>query len=154
MTEIQAFRIQKSSYNSKEFWEGTLQNSSRWNKAGTKVIYTSCNLSLATLELVVRGIKPKMLRMYSYFVFTLDPKLILEIEADQLSSNQNKRGGEEETMDVSGQWIHEDKSPVLKVPTVITPGESNYLLNPIHADYKQVKVKGPFSLDVDKRLVA
>jgi len=40
------------------------------------------------------------------------------------------------------------------VPSVITPDERNYLLNPDHPDFTQVTVQPPEPFPYDERLIA
>jgi hypothetical protein len=43
-------------------------------------------------------------------------------------------------------------SAVLKVPSVIIPGEFNYLLDPEHADFRLIKPTPPEPFSFDPRL--
>lgn len=42
---------------------------------------------------------------------------------------------------------------MLEVPSVIVPGESNYLLNPGHPDFEKVVIGEPEGFGFDPRLV-
>lgn len=46
-------------------------------------------------------------------------------------------------------WARGLRSAVLRVPSAVVPGEFNYLLNPAHPDFQQVKIgkAEPFSFD-------
>jgi RES domain-containing protein len=50
------------------------------------------------------------------------------------------------------QFIQNKQNLFLKVPSVIVPEESNVLLNPLHKDYKKVKIIASELLELDKRL--
>jgi len=39
------------------------------------------------------------------------------------------------------------------VPSAVVPAESNYLLNPLHPDFKRVKVGKPATVKTDLRLI-
>ena len=41
---------------------------------------------------------------------------------------------------------------VLKVPSVVVPGDFNYLLNPAHAEFYKVKIKSVEPFNFDERL--
>jgi hypothetical protein len=43
-------------------------------------------------------------------------------------------------------------SAALQVPSVIIPGEFNYLLNPEHAEFRLVKAESPTAFSFDPRL--
>ncbi|HYN78480.1 MAG TPA: RES family NAD+ phosphorylase [Lamprocystis sp. (in: g-proteobacteria)] len=53
-----------------------------------------------------------------------------------------------------GRWIAESVSVGLSVPSAVTPGEHNILLNPAHPGYAAAVVVGaPQTLRLDRRLV-
>jgi RES domain-containing protein len=43
---------------------------------------------------------------------------------------------------------------VLALPSVIIPGELNYLLNPAHPDFKRITVGKPEKFNFDPRLIS
>ena len=56
------------------------------------------------------------------------------------------------TEDAGNRWLDENKTLLLKVPSVIVPLEYNYILNPQHGDMKLVKVVGVEPFTIDERL--
>ena len=50
-------------------------------------------------------------------------------------------------------WISGGASVVLSVPSAIVDDESNYLLNPEHADFHRLKINTAKPFDLDARLV-
>jgi len=44
------------------------------------------------------------------------------------------------------------KSAVLGVPSAVTPGEMNYLLDPRHPDYRRIEIGVPKRFSPDPRL--
>jgi RES domain-containing protein len=57
------------------------------------------------------------------------------------------------TRDIGTKWVGEGRSPVLAVPSVVVPGELNYLLNPAHPDFFKIKIGKPKAIDWDPRLI-
>jgi RES domain-containing protein len=51
-----------------------------------------------------------------------------------------------------GDWLERGQSAVLKVPSAIVIEEWNYLLNPLHADFKRLKFSLPSPFSFDRRL--
>lgn len=52
-------------------------------------------------------------------------------------------------------WLKEKRTPVLKVPSVITEGrENNILLNPLHPQFPLIRVSEPEPIHWDLRLFA
>ncbi len=44
------------------------------------------------------------------------------------------------------------RTAVLRVPSAIIPQDYNYLLNPAHPDFAQIKIGTPETFDLDTRL--
>ena len=54
---------------------------------------------------------------------------------------------------IGDRWLESARSAVLRVPSVVVPAESNYLLNPHHADFDRIEIAAPEVLRVDPRLI-
>jgi RES domain-containing protein len=50
--------------------------------------------------------------------------------------------------------VREARSAVLALPSVIIPGESNYLLNPAHPDFRKISIGKPEPFAFDPRLLS
>ena len=42
---------------------------------------------------------------------------------------------------------------VLAVPSAVVPAETNYLLNPLHPDFRRIKTGRPQKIETDPRLL-
>lgn len=53
------------------------------------------------------------------------------------------------TQAIGDKWLAERETAILKVPSAIIDLEYNYLLNPAHPDFRQIKVAAikPFTFD-------
>jgi RES domain-containing protein len=56
------------------------------------------------------------------------------------------------TREFGSRWVMQARSPVLRVPSIVVDGEFNYVLNPRHADFRQLKIGAPVSFSFDARL--
>ncbi len=56
------------------------------------------------------------------------------------------------TQSIGDAWITAAKTPVLRVPSAIIPGDSNYLLNPSHKDFLKIKLIKTIPFDFDSRI--
>jgi RES domain-containing protein len=56
------------------------------------------------------------------------------------------------TRDFGSHWVMQARSPVLRVPSIVVDGEFNYLLNPRHADFGQLKIGASMPFSFDPRL--
>jgi len=56
------------------------------------------------------------------------------------------------TREFGTQWVRQARSTVLQVPSIVVDGEFNYVLNPRHGDFGQLKIGAPVSFSFDPRL--
>jgi RES domain-containing protein len=54
---------------------------------------------------------------------------------------------------IGSEWVERGQTVMLSVPSVVIPGESNYLLNPKHRDFTKVKWSAPVPFRWDQRLL-
>ena len=47
------------------------------------------------------------------------------------------------TKQLGDAWVRESRSAVLVAPSVIIPDEVNYMLNPAHADFREITTGNP-----------
>ena len=129
---------------------GAELNGGRWNGKGTAMIYTSASRALCMVEIMVHipaGIIPK--DFYLVSISIPDDINIFTIELKDLPENWNRNPIPGSTQKIGNDFIAARKAMVLKVPSAIVKDEWNYLINPLHQDFKAVKIitAEPFSLD-------
>lgn len=56
------------------------------------------------------------------------------------------------TQSLGDAWVRAAKTAVLKVPSAIIPGDSNYLLNPSHKDFLKIKLLKTIPFEFDSRI--
>jgi RES domain-containing protein len=54
---------------------------------------------------------------------------------------------------IGDEWVARATSPVLRVPSTLVPGESNFLLNPRHAGFLKLQFSEPLPFHFDPRLI-
>lgn len=136
--------------------EGARLYGGRWNSPGVAMVYAAQSLSLAQLELLVHLEAEDVLRGYwRYFALKVSPQAILECEIwTDLPEDYAAWPAPASTRAIGDRWIAESVSVGLSVPSAITPGERNLLLNPAHPGYAASIVVGdPKELILDRRLV-
>jgi RES domain-containing protein len=47
------------------------------------------------------------------------------------------------TREFGTQWVMQARTPVMRVPGIVVDGEFNYILNPRHANFGQLKIGAP-----------
>jgi RES domain-containing protein len=53
---------------------------------------------------------------------------------------------------IGTRWLRDGNAGVLRVPSVVIPRESNYLLKPMHPRFDEIEVSAPLGFEFDLRL--
>lgn len=56
------------------------------------------------------------------------------------------------TQKFGDSFVNENKYCILKIPSVITKGDYNFLINPKHRDFKKIKITSGEKFPFDKRI--
>ena len=149
---MRVWRLTSSRYPSPD-GEGARSYPGRWNLPGIAVVYTSATLSLAVLETLVHvdsDLLPDDLVTLSAGI--PDGLAIEMIKDTQLPANWREYPAPEALQVIGAQWVQKGQTAILSVPSAVTPGERNYLLNPAHADFAKIKWSRPSPFKWDLRL--
>jgi RES domain-containing protein len=121
----------------------------RWNSPGRAIVYTAESVALAVLENLVNMSRVDFPTGYVITgVWIPDHVTILPEPHVRRSSGLHGAGSRA----LGDFWIESSLSAVMRVPSVVAPGASNYLLNPAHVDFRQLVVKRPMLFEFDPRL--
>ncbi len=150
------YRIEREKY-LKTTLSGTgasISKGFRWNSINTKLVYTAESRALAMLEVSVHLDLSEDLPTDRYFVeIEIPDKIIIqEVKIEDLPEDWNSKPPTLTTQTIGDDFVTQNESAVLKVPSSIVPQEYNYLINPNHPDAKKLKVIKKISLNFDSRL--
>jgi RES domain-containing protein len=84
---------------------------------------------------------------------TFDEALVLRLDRQRLPKDWRSSPALPELALVGDAWLKDGTSAVLEVPNAIIPAESNYLLNPRHADAAAITIGRPQPFEFDLRLL-
>lgn len=152
---IRAYRICQERYAATAFdGEGARQFGGRWNNKGTPVVYLAGSVALAQLEMLVHLDADSVL-MQRYVIIPVDmpEALILEASATVIPHEWDSAASKRRTTEAGDAWIRSKTSAALKVPSAIVPIEFNFIANPLHPDFKHLKIGDTMSLRFDSRLM-
>src|SRR5690606_6565621 len=121
--------------------EGAATHGGRWNPKGIPAVYTAASRSLAALELLVHlGSSDLLQREFAFIPTAFDEKLVEGIEPDALPPDWSAEPLPRSTQAIGRNWLLDGVRPVLRVPSVVIAGEWNYVFNPRHARFGQIRV--------------
>lgn len=151
---IPAFRLCKTKFVGTAFsGEGARLNGGRWNSPGVSMVYASSSLSLATLEVLVHLENPEAFaRLFSWVEVGIPEGSIGLMEENGLPKGWCDAETNISSRSSGDAWVRSQRSAVLAVPSVVTPGEWNYLLNPTHPGFSKIKIGPVKAFQPDPRL--
>jgi RES domain-containing protein len=150
---IRVWRITTSKYARSAFsGEGARLYGGRWNHKGVTMVYTAQSQALAMLEMLVQD-EPLRAR-YALIPADIPANLAIErITAADLSRNWRSAESLENLRTRGTQWAKENRSVALAVPSAVVPAEMNFLLNPLHPDFKRIRIGKSMPLVTDLRML-
>lgn len=125
----------------------------RWNSPGTPMVYCCSSIALAVLETLTylrTGSLP-----FDRFLVRIDITDATWQKREQLSvpAGWDAVPAGITSRKAGDAWVSSGRSPLLVVPSVIVPDESNILINPLHADARAITAKTMKKWIYDPRLV-
>ena len=145
------YRITNETYKNDISGNGAALYGSRWNSKGTPLLYTSQFISLSILESLVHLRKIEIPpTQYLLQIEFPDENEIAKISYKKIKKNWHKEL--EYTQWLGDQFLQNNRNLTLQVPSAIVLQENNFLLNPLHPDFKKVKITASELLELDKRL--
>ncbi len=151
---IHAWRVVKRKYMTAAFdGTGARLAGGRWNSPGVSLVYTSSSLALALLELLVHLKSSDLLVAYSAVPLSFPEELLEAIDPPHLPADWQVSPIPPAIQQLGDDWVHQGRSAVLRVPSVILPIEPNYLLNPEHPRFTEIALGTAIDMPIDPRLL-
>ncbi len=150
---MEAYRLSREKYASALSGKGGALKGARWNGIGVEVIYTASNRSLATAEVAVHLTLATIPDDYVILTIYLPDNISAQklIEAD-LPPDWNTFPHPAATQAIGDKFIAENKYCVLNIPSAVTKGDSNLLINPHHSEFSKIKIIETEKFPFDERI--
>lgn len=147
---MEVFRLSKEAFAHSLSGIGAALKGARWNSVGIEVVYTAANRSLAMAEVAVHfsvAMAPPKYQMATIHV--PDDIAMTGIHTMDLPPDWSMFPHSETTKRFGDNFILENRYCLLKVPSAVTKGDFNYLLNPRHPDFTRIRIveTSPFVFD-------
>ena len=126
--------------------EGARLVGGRWNSPGRPVVYASESLALCLAECLVH-VTVALPRNYVAFKISVPDALVEERDIKSLKSRWER--DLMYTRAIGDEWLKEERSLALIVPSAVLPESRNVLLNPQHPRASRLRVvsQQPFTFD-------
>ena len=151
---MEVFRLVREQFAQTLSGKGAAINGARWNSQGVEMIYTAINRSLAMAEVAVHFSIATMPK--NYMMVTIDIPDDIEIKtlnAEHLPANWNQFPHPTTTQKIGNLFITENTNCCLKVPSVVTQGDFNILINPQHEEFARVRIINIEQFPFDQRMI-
>ena len=123
----------------------------RWNNTGVPALYTTENISLAVLEILVRTDKQNIpLHHYLLKITIPDSENPVVIPTNKLTPGW--KDDLQLTQWFGTEFIKAGGALLLKVPSAIVDEEHNFIINPAHPHFKNIKLSYAKKFEFDNRL--
>ena len=132
--------------------EGARLYGGRWNRKGVALVYTAGTQSLAMLEMLVQD-EPLRARYVTIEARIPKGTTIDRIKIEDLPPDWRDIAAREKLQAIGSEWARKRSAAVLAVPSAVIPVETNYLLNPLHAEFRRIRIGAPQKFETDLRLI-
>ncbi len=133
--------------------DGAARWGGRWNPKGVRCVYASESAALAVLEVLVHMEKHHFGNRHVLFELEVPDSLAVEsVALDDLPEDWRRTPAPIALHRIGRAWVERGASALLRVPSALTPGERNVLINPLHRDFTEIVIHDPVPYQFDGRL--
>lgn len=149
---MEVFRLSREKFSSLS-GKGAAMIGARWNSIGVELIYCASNRSLAMAEVAVHFTLATLPSDYVMMtIFIPDDLLIKKLDTSDLPLEWNTFPHSKSTQAIGDLFVAENQYCLLLVPSVVTQGDYNILINPNHPDFSKIKIIKTEKFPFDKRI--
>jgi len=134
--------------------EGAELYGGRWSPPGIRLAYGAESRALAVVEVLVNADEPDRLFSVKWVLVPAEIPAELIEKPSRFPDSWRQYPHPPATQAFGGAWARTARSPVLRVPSAVVPGEFNYLLNPGHPLFPRITIGRPEPFAFDPRLKA
>ena len=117
------------------------------------MIYTADSLALAALETIVHLPNINLLKkIFFHIPVEFDTNLTISLNPTDLPEDGDRFPPPDSTQTIGTEWALNEKSVILKVPSTVIRQEFNYLINPVHTDFKKLSIGNSRRFVFDPRI--
>ena len=150
---MEVFRLVREKFSDTLSGKGAALRGARWNSTGVELIYTASNRSLAMAEVAVHIDILTLSDDYQMVtIYIPDDISLKKLTLTDLPEDWNTFPNPPSTQIIGDKFVSENRYCVLMIPSVVTKGDYNLLINPHHTDFGRIKLIGIEKFPVDKRI--
>jgi len=150
---MEAYRLSRKAFASTLSGKGAALKGARWNSIGVELIYTASNRSLAMAEVAVHFSLATLPPDYVMVTLFIPNEIaLLKLNISDLPIGWNSFPHPAGTQHIGDKFISDNRYGVLQIPSAVTQGDYNLLINPNHSDFKKIKIVSEENFPFDTRI--
>lgn len=150
---MEVYRLSREKFAGTLSGKGAAIKGARWNSVGVEIIYTAANRSLAMAEVAVHFTLATLPIDYMMIsIFIPDDISLQKLNVTDLPADWNTFPHPTTTQAIGDKFIFDNKDCVLQIPSAVTQGDYNLLINPNHPDFKRINIIVTEKFPFDKRI--
>ncbi|TAE12767.1 MAG: RES domain-containing protein [Bacteroidetes bacterium] len=150
---MEVFRLSRQAFSGTLSGKGAALKGARWNSAGVEVVYAASNRSLAMAEVAVHLSFTWLPTDYQMLTIYVPPGTsITTVPLAELPRDWNVFPHRPATQAIGDAFIAANKFCILQVPSAVTPGDTNWLMNPYHPEFARIQIIRAEDFRFDNRL--
>ncbi|WP_259015882.1 RES family NAD+ phosphorylase [Emticicia fluvialis] len=151
---MEVYRLSREKHASPLSGKGAAMKGARWNSAGVELIYAAANRSLAMAEVAVHFTWATLPEDYVMISIDIpDDIAIIEVAEAALPANWKDFPHPVSTQKFGDEFVYGNQYCVLRIPSVVTQGDFNLLINPNHKDFNRIEISKIEKFPFDRRLL-
>ena len=150
---MKVYRLSRKKYSEELSGKGAAIVGGRWNSRGTQIIYTAQSRALALAEVAVHLTVATLPDDFVMVEIELpDQMAIAKLDPEDLPKRWNVFPYNLQTQNFGDDFVRTSEKAVLRVPSAVVPGDFNYLINPRHSEFGEIKISKIEDFPMDNRL--
>jgi RES domain-containing protein len=150
---MEVFRLSREKFATVLSGKGAAMMGARWNSIGVELVYCASNRSLAMAEVAVHFTLATLPSDYVMMTIHIpDDISIQKYNLSDLPEDWNAFPHPAITQEIGDGFVSANKYCVLQIPSVVTRGDYNILINPNHPDFSGIKIITTEKFPFDKRI--
>src|SRR5665213_2058881 len=138
---MDAFRLSRKKFSATLSGKGAALKGARWNSIGVELIYTASNRSLAMAEVAVHFTLATLPSDYIMTtLFIPDDISLQKLNESDSPEDWNTFPHPSSTQAIGDLFVSNNKYCVLQIPSSVTKGDYNFLINPNHPGFSKIKI--------------
>lgn len=150
---MEVYRLAREKFATPLSGKGAASKGARWNSIGVELIYSAQNRSLAMAEVAVHFTLATIPEDYVMITITIPDEIeITKVGEEDLPEDWKEFPHPISTQRVGNDFVSENKYCVLLIPSVVTQGDFNVLINPYHKDFSKITISKIEKFPFDRRI--